>query len=157
MADKVTFDGTNKLITINSGESLISIKTDIYSAWKTWVATADNSKYEIALRTIGGDPLGNNRYAGDIYFLRNGWKILTDHPVIIEGVLYHDDGIPTFIVEAGGTVTSTVSSIVQTVTTDGYSTDQVQDAVGVELQPLLVEIQKTLKKVEEAQAFILSK
>lgn len=107
---KVTFDGANKLITINPGETAISVKQDLYSAWKEWVGTRDYAKYLPAIRTTGGDqtPTG---YSGDMYFLMNGWQIVVPHEIQIDGILYHDDPIPPYIVEAGGGVIATVSNL----------------------------------------------
>lgn len=107
---KVVFDGTNKLIYINPNESVVSVKEDIYSAWKQWLQVRDNSKFLPAIRTIGGDPVGGGKFAGDIYFLMNGWQIVIDHTVALEGTLYHDDGINPYIIEEGG-VTATVSNL----------------------------------------------
>jgi hypothetical protein len=70
-----------------------------------------------ALRTIGGDPLGSGQFAGDLYFLMNGWQIVIGHAVQMSGVLYHDDGVPVFVVLPGGGVTATVSNLVQTAET----------------------------------------
>lgn len=119
----VTFDGENKHIIINPGVTNISIKVDVYSAWKEWVLTLDNAKYEAALRVIGGDPVGDGLFAGDIYFLRNGWQIVVNDRVRVEGILFHDDSIDTYIVGPGGGVVSTVSNLVQTSTDipDGIS------------------------------------
>ena len=39
---KVSFDGVTKLITVNSNESVIDVKEDLYSAWKRWIQTRDN-------------------------------------------------------------------------------------------------------------------
>jgi hypothetical protein len=46
--------------------------------------------------------------------LLNGWQVVIDHPVAVNGVLYHDDSIPVFVIEPGGGVTSTVSNLTQT-------------------------------------------
>ena len=109
----VDFNGATKRIRIAPEVSNLSVKTDLYSAWKQWVQLYDNSKYLPAFRTIGGDPLGGGQFAGDLYFLMNGWQIEVDHPVTITGVLYHDDGISPYIILPGGGVTATVASLVQ--------------------------------------------
>ena len=116
----VTFDGVSKRIIVNAGVSTLSVKRDIYSAWKEWVSQDDNSKYEQALRSIGGDPIGPGLYAGDIYFLLNGWKVYVDHEVAISGVLYTEDASNPFVTPAtANVVRSTVSNLVQTATTAG--------------------------------------
>lgn len=108
---KVVFDGENKLIYVNQNESVISVKEDIYSAWKQWFQVRDNSKFLPAIRTIGGDPVGAGKYAGDIYFLMNGWKIVVNHAVSLDGTLYNDTGESPYIILAGGGVTATVSNL----------------------------------------------
>jgi hypothetical protein len=113
---KVSFDGESRTISVLPGETDISIKTDIYSEWKNWVV--GNAQYLPAVRVIGGDPIGGGLFAGDIYFLINGWQIrIPNNNVNVSGVIYHDDGIPVFVVDSGGSVISTVSSLVQTVQT----------------------------------------
>lgn len=156
MTLKCTFDGSAKTITVLPAYDTISVKEDLYSAWKTWILDGNNFQYLPAIRVIGGDPIGPGIFAGDIYFLMNGWTVIIDHEVTVNGTLYHDDGIEPFVLEPGGMVRSVVSSLVQSVSSTGYSLSDVTDAVNIELQPLMTEIQKTLKKVEEAQAFILS-
>jgi hypothetical protein len=37
MADPVTFDGPNRLIIVNDGETELEAERDIYSAWKRWM------------------------------------------------------------------------------------------------------------------------
>lgn len=107
----VTFDGINKRIYVAPSVSALSVKQDLYSNWKEWMQLYDNSKYLPAFRTIGGDPVGGGKYAGDIYFLLNGWQIVIDHAISIEGTLYNDTGASPFIIEAGGGVTATVSNL----------------------------------------------
>ncbi len=110
---KVTFDGAAKRIYISPNISILDVKVDIYSSWKEWLQLYDNSKFFPAFRTVGGDPTSGGRYAGDLYFLINGWQIVIDHFVELNGVIYHDDGISPFVVEPGGGVVSTVSNLVQ--------------------------------------------
>ena len=90
---KVTFDGANKLIIVNDGVTTLDIKEDVYSSWKEWMTlSADNSRYLPAVRGIGGDPTIQGEFAGDIYFLVNGWKLLYDPTkVAVTGVLFSDD------------------------------------------------------------------
>jgi len=72
----VDFNGQNKIITLESGVTEIDVR-DIYSDWKRWVSESDNSKYQLAFDTIGGDPLTPGITAGAYYFIRNdlGWRI----------------------------------------------------------------------------------
>jgi hypothetical protein len=111
---KVTFDGVNKKIIVNEGESFLRVKEDVYSSWKEWVKLRDNAKFLPAFRSVGGDPLGNNLYAGDIYFLINEWQIIVYQNVEFQGVIYQDDSLLPFIIVPGAGVRSTVSNLVQT-------------------------------------------
>jgi hypothetical protein len=108
---KVTFDGVNKRIYIAPDVQTLDVKQDIYSDWKEWMQLYDNAKFLPAFRSIGGDPVGDGQFAGDIYFLINGWQIVIDHLVTLTGTLYQDDGLSPFIVLAGGGVIATVSNL----------------------------------------------
>ncbi len=112
---KVTFDGINKRIYVNEGVSSLTVKDDIYSSWKEWVRLRDNSKFLPAFRVVGGDPLGGNLFAGDIYFLVNGWQIVVNQNVEFFGVIYHDDPLDVFVISPGAGVRSTVSNLVQSI------------------------------------------
>jgi len=96
----VTFDGTTKIITATAGTTSLSVSRDIYSAWKVWVATGNNSKYLPAFRTVGGDPtVGGNTIAA-YFFLLNGWKLKpqeANHTLTISGILLVDGGGDPFL------------------------------------------------------------
>lgn len=124
---KCIFDGENKLIFISPGETIISVKTDLYSDWKEWVQVDQNSKFEPALRTIGGDPLGETQYAGDMYFLINDWQIVIDHYTEINGILYSDNFPSPYIIRPGGGVFATVSSLALAYNTTGVTVPSVED------------------------------
>jgi hypothetical protein len=88
---KVTFDGPNRLILVNYGETSLDVEQDVYSDWKEWWGLEDYAKYPQALSTIGGEPLGGGQFVGATYFLENGWRIRPwegDHQLVIEGNLY---------------------------------------------------------------------
>jgi len=72
---KVTFDGVNRWILINDGETDIDIQTDIYSDWKEWVLLENNLKYFPPLNTVGGEPTIGAERLDVTYFLINGWRI----------------------------------------------------------------------------------
>ncbi len=111
---KVTFDGINRLIIINSGEDEISVRDDIYSSWKEWVKLRDNAKYLPAIRSTGGDPVGGGQFTGDIYFLINNWRILVSDATTITGTVYSDNFPSPFIAaEGANVVTNSVSNLVQ--------------------------------------------
>lgn len=118
-AQKVTFDGENKIIIVNSDVNTISVRQDIYSNWKEWVQVRDNSKYLAAIRVSGGDPIGGGQFTGDVYFTINGWRILVDHSCVIDGVIYSDD-YPSPFVPVTGTqlVTNKVAALVSVVATE---------------------------------------
>lgn len=118
---KVTFDGDNKLILINPGFTDIDVQQDLYSDWKEWVFLYDYTKYEQAMRSVGGDPTVGSQKLGSTYFLINGWKIRTwegDHRLIVAGNLYSDDGADAFVPTLQShniTVSQQVSNIVDAV------------------------------------------
>jgi len=135
---KVTFDGLNKHILVNSDVTELDIKEDVYSAWKEWVSSFnDNAKWDPAIRSTGGDPTVGSSFSGDIYFLINDWKLLIDFTKVrVTGVLFSDnfdtayyayDLTPQYAVE--------VSSIVNTVS-EGVSASAVT--------PILLELQNRI-------------
>ncbi len=102
MAD-VGFDGVNKIITVNTGITEITI-TDVYSRWKDWVQLSDNSKFLEAISVLGGDPITNVQSVGTTYFLENGWKMRPDeanHTLQVDGNLFTRDGSDQFITTIG--------------------------------------------------------
>ena len=88
---KVTFDGDNRLILINYGETDITVTTQIYSDWKEWWQVRDNAKYPQALSVIGGESIGSGLTVGATYFLENGWRIKPwegNHNITLTGNIY---------------------------------------------------------------------
>lgn len=111
---KVVFDGINRLIIINPGEPVISVKADIYSSWKEWASLRDNAKFLPAVRTTGGDPIGGSQFTGDTYFLINNWKVYISDATTIDGILYSDNFPSPFVTAPeANIVRSTVSNLVQ--------------------------------------------
>jgi len=97
---KVTFDGENKLILINTGETILNVEIDIYSDWKEWSRVRDNTKFEQALTVVGGDPSTGGDRLEPTFFLINGWKIRTwegDHNLLVNGNLFTDNQTSLFI------------------------------------------------------------
>lgn len=122
---KVTFDGPNRLILINEGQTDIDVTIDIYSAWKNWSLQIDNMKYAQALTPLGGDPITSTNSVGRTYFLENGWRIqpwpsYNGYILTITGNLYtrEEGGNPTNP-ESGVSVNFTRSSLVELVTPEG--------------------------------------
>lgn len=93
---KVTFDGPNRLILINEGETEIDFREDVYSNWKEWTQARDNAKFLPALTVVGGDPLPGDRILGTTFFLENGWRIRSwegDHILTITGNVFTREGV----------------------------------------------------------------
>lgn len=91
LAEKVSFNGVTKRITVNAGVTALDIREDVYSAWVRWVEREDNARFLLAMRQTGFDPIPGG-FTGATYFLRNGWKLEYDPQVVaIAGVLYSDD------------------------------------------------------------------
>lgn len=119
---KVTFDGDNRLILINYGETNIDVGADIYSDWKEWALIYDYSKYPVAISAIGGEPIGSGEFVGTTYFLENGWRIKPwegSHNLTMVGNLYtrEEGGIP-YVNTTGNwkiNITNKVSTIVRQV------------------------------------------
>ncbi len=117
---KVVFDGENKLIIINSAESIINVKDDVYSSWKEWAQLRDNGKFLPAIRTTGGDPASGGEKTGDVYFCTNGWRILINNNCTIAGVIYSDNYDTPFLTsEDTKFVINKVSSLVQSLGFNG--------------------------------------
>lgn len=74
---KVTFDGVNKLILINPGETTVGVQDDIYGAWKQWMLlkSIENFRYLKPIDIVGGEPLPGDQALDSTFFLINGWKI----------------------------------------------------------------------------------
>ena len=92
---KVTFDGVNKLILINKGETELDIQADVYSAWKQWAITETNLKYLNPFRTVGGEPTVAGQRLDVTYFLINGWKIKPysgTYDLVLTGNIFDVDG-----------------------------------------------------------------
>lgn len=113
---KVTFDGPNKLIIINSGVTSLDVEEDIYTAWKDWARSRDYLKYESAMRSTGGDPLPGGDFLGATFFLVNGWRIFVpngENNISVVGNIYTDEGDPAFVTETGvQLLTATVSNLI---------------------------------------------
>ena len=121
---KVTFDGERQLIIVNPGVTSLDVRRDIYSEWKRWFLSGDNSKFSKAFNVIGGNPLPEDQL-GLTYFLLDNWRIRPfegDHRLIIKGNLYrHDGGDP--IADTVGdfkvTVSMKVSNLIDMIDTSG--------------------------------------
>ena len=99
-----TFDGINKLIYLSSGTTSFDAKI-LYSDWKNWVGLGDNSKYQVAFQTIGGDPISSELSVSPYFFIANGWKIRpyeTSHNLLVNGNIFVDGGVGNPFVNTTG-------------------------------------------------------
>lgn len=116
----VTFNGISKIITIDNGIEIVSVK-DIYSAWKVWLQNSNNSKYLPAFKAIGGEELGGGLFLSPTYFLTNGWRVRPyegNHILYVNGNLYVEEGGDPFVSTIGNynvRINMQTSSIVTTV------------------------------------------
>jgi len=128
----VTFDGDNENIIVNpirlyaNGQAVgtsvtIRAKQDIYSAGKRWLQRRRNYTYAQPVRSIGGDNVGGGQYAGDIYFITNGWHIVVNQQVNLTGIVYSDDYSTPYTVNSGGGVIATVSALAFAYNTSGVT------------------------------------
>lgn len=157
MAEKVTFDGPNKIINVNYGETELDAQRDIYSAWKRWLTTPPsaagvpyNAGYLEALRTVGGDPIGGGQFVSAYFFLMNGWRLRSwagNHFLTVNGNLYVDEGgspvVPTVgsyqIVVSFVVSPQSITTTSPTVTAGVITTEDKQDITqGVWSEPASV-------------------
>lgn len=152
---KVTFDGPNRLILINQGETQLTVLNDIYSAWKEWINHDEtyqyNSAYLQAFSVVGGEPLPGEESLDSTFFLVNGWRIKPysgDYRLSIDGNIFTVEGVDP-VVPADGTrnnitVTINNSAIVRRIGTlvDGVESikiDEVWKVHGLdEANPMIV-------------------
>lgn len=139
MPDVVTFDGPNKIIQeiSASGDNALDI-VEIYSEWKDWVRTGDNSKFLPAFTVVGGDPISSTQNLGSTFFLENGWRIRPaelNHRFELVGNLYtrEEGGDP--VVDTVGTFRVTVVLTVSNLTDSSVARldlDQVLQAIYID-------------------------
>ena len=93
LGHNVTFDPVRKFAIINPSATEFNIKEELYSAYKQWFKLRANSgRGDEAIRTIGGDPTVGSEFAGDIYFMQNGWRIVMDpRSTAVTGAIFSDD------------------------------------------------------------------
>lgn len=103
---KFTVDTANKRFVANFGVTSFDVKVDLYSdAKEHWLDGGNPMKFLFPIRSIGGDPVGGGVFAGDLYFLRDGWRVRpyeASHTLNITGNLFLDEG------ESGGAVVQTL-------------------------------------------------
>ncbi len=105
----LSFNGSTKIITLTSGTTVLDVK-DLYSRWKDWVLLSDNSKWDTAFQTTGGDVIdaGAGTSVPLYAFLINGWKIKpqeSNHTLnVTGGILLVDGGGDPFLNTTGSYV-----------------------------------------------------
>ena len=99
----VTFDGPNLLIIVDSGETSLDFRNDVYSDWKEWVkdSLAANASFPEAISNIGGDSLPEEgQFVGTTFFLENDWRMRSwegNHSLTIFGNAFTRTGDPLFV------------------------------------------------------------
>lgn len=110
---KFTVDTTNQLFIAQAGVTDFDVKVDLYSdAKEHWLLGGTAMGFQLPIRTIGGDPTGGGQFAGDLYFLINGWQIRPDeanHQLLVSGNLFHDDAIDVYVPTLGGFTVSIIA------------------------------------------------
>lgn len=122
---KVAFDGPNKIIYVSEGVTELSVKGDLYSAWKEWNVGSQEAPnptaYLAAFTAIGGDPITEAQNVGDTFFLENGWRIQpfpskTPYVLTVNGNIYtREPGENPFLFAEGVSVSLIRSNIVDLV------------------------------------------
>ena len=145
---KATFNGTNKIISIDSGITSINVQVDLYSDWKEWVLLSDNSKYLAAFRSVCGYELQSNYYLAPTFFLLNGWRIRPaeeNHTLVVNGNIFVDGSTDSPFISTIGNyrvmVNSTTSNVVNTIATGSGVTaqDKIDIIDGVAIVGVLID------------------
>ena len=120
MALKAEFTGSTHIIKIKSGQNIIDVQKDLYSAAKDeWLNEVDNlHNYRFPFIVIGGNDIGAGQKAPTYYFLQSPWIIETNGDGTLHSFglnLYGQDnnGNPRdpFNVLAGDSLNNETSSI----------------------------------------------
>lgn len=154
---KVTFDPIKRYIIISDAVTKFDIKIDLYSSMKEWFNLPQryntNRKYRPPIRVIGGDDTVEGQTAGDIYFMKEGWRVIYDPTTVrVSGVLFSDnfetpwlDSI-TYRPVFPALVSSLVTGVdIEAVTAPSAST--VASAVRTELAPELANMDDKVSTV----------
>jgi len=138
----VSFSGEDKIIQITkepiAGLVDLDVKADIYSAWKEWMLLSDNSKFEPAMRAVGGDPISSMKNLGATFFLINGWRIRpyeANHRLVLTGNLFTDPPGDSPVVSTVGYYNVVVEYFISNLT-DSVSADLGDVATAVWDKPL---------------------
>ena len=135
MANKVTFDHTNRLIIIteapdSSGAVEIDVIVDLYSdAKEDWLADATLNKFKFPFRVIGGDATVGDQIIEPYFFLMYGWQIRPyeeDHILTVTGNLFVDGGGNPFVPTIGAytVMINQITTITRVDASGGWSAAQ---------------------------------
>ncbi len=140
-AQKVTFDGPNRIIYVNEGETEIDVRVDLYSNWKEWYISNQGEPYPsswpIAFTAVGGDNITQSVKLGTTFFLENGWRIkpwesAAGYVLTVNGNIYtREPGENPFIPTSGVSVALTRSNLVDIVTPSVSISTQDRAAIAV--------------------------
>lgn len=156
------FDGPNKRVhicqdCIVGGVAQFTVN-ELWSRYIDWVAQGDNSKYQPAMRIIGGDAIGGGQYLGSYLFFRNdlGWRGVPPEvdgvTIIIDGAFYAQDPLQPVMENLPNQETSLVinrSSMVMGMETSGTVGPTANDIANAVLAKLnLTTIPVDLQKIK---------
>jgi len=140
-AQKVTFDGPNRIIYVNEGETELDVRRDIYSNWKEWTLSNQGeplpANWPIALVSVGGDTISETVKLGATFFLENGWRIkpwesAAGYVLTITGNIYtREPGENPFIPTSGVSVALTRSNLIDIVSPTVSISTQDRAAIAV--------------------------
>lgn len=146
---KVTIDWANKIFDIDSPVTAINVQDDLYEYWKEQVQIGDNSKWEQAMTSVGGDPLPGGKYVPAFFFLLNGWKVRSyvgTNSISVGVNLFADDGSDPFI--SGGTRCSIIAETTTGVTVSTGSGVLPSDILAI-VQGVWAEVQSNGQTAED--------
>lgn len=107
MANKFTYDTTNKLFILNSGVTSLNMKTEFYSWVKSdWKTNATLGKFKFPILGIAGQTIDSvsGQTIQPYYQLLYGWKLRpqeANHLLTIVGNVITDDGSDPFVNTVG--------------------------------------------------------
>jgi len=132
----MTFDGTNKIIILDSGITSYTA-TELYSEWKQWVISGVGASIEAAYSVSGNIPVGGGVATGAFFILINGWKIRPPEEnliINISGNIYAQDGILTLPTLGNFTsqinITRATDSTITSGGTGGTTPEEIYDYFG---------------------------
>ena len=105
MAQKLTYDTTNKLFILNAGVVSLDAKVDLYSDVKEdWLSDSSLTKFKFPMQAIGGQSIGGGQTISPYITLLYGWKIRpqeANHTLVIVGNIITSDASSPFVPTVG--------------------------------------------------------